>query len=94
MFTKITADNIAEMSLNDIVIRYPYGGEPKEKVDITDKNDFTVFKVTHITPFGDVELSFHNLPEAEIALMKVVMGPLNKNQKGIVAENRWWYYRV
>jgi hypothetical protein len=92
MFTKITEKEASQLSVGDILIRYPMHGEPVDNFDITKRDELTIMKVGRVFE-DDIDLLF-GVPDEPIfvGLMQVSMGALHKTKTEIIDEKRWWLY--
>lgn len=86
---KITAENIDLLKSGDIVLKYPTSGEPVEDVDINDKERMSIKEVGEVND-QTVDLLFCVPENTTLEGMKLVMGPLHKNKKGMIEDNIWW----
>lgn len=97
MIEKITEDNIDQISVGDIIYKYPVEGVPVDKIDLEDSDNIVIRFLSEITLFKD---QFAISSMVDKLLMRwsgfyipTILGPIYKRREDIIAESCWWYQK-
>jgi hypothetical protein len=95
MWIKVSnIEQLQSLELGRTLLKYPITGEPVDNLDVSDRENISVRIVTRNEPnLESIDISFipSQIDHHIIAgLDNIILGPMHKDYRDIVEENKYW----